>query len=83
MANFEKYYREFLRTGNLSFLKETYDASLVHLNKEISVHEIRRVWRGVSRGINDIGELIVSTDEGDTVVRSGEVSIRGVYGYAE
>ena len=53
------------------------------MNKEISVHEIRRVWKGVSRGINDIGELIVSTDAGDTIVRSGEVSIRGVYGYAE
>ncbi|WP_334305314.1 hypothetical protein [Frisingicoccus sp.] len=35
----------------------------------------------MSRGINDIGELIVSSDEGDVIVRSGEVSIRGVYGY--
>ena len=62
-------------------MKERYNASLIHKDKEIDVHEIRRVWRGISRGINDIGELIVSSDEGDVIVRSGEVSIRGVYGY--
>ena len=81
MDHFEKNYREFLKTGDLRFLKERYNASLIHKDKEIDVHEIRRVWRGISRGINDIGELIVSSDEGDVIVRSGEVSIRGVYGY--
>ena len=83
MQYFETNYRQFLKDGNLAFLKKKYDASLIHLNKEISIHEIRRVWRGVSRGINDIGELIVSVDGEETTVRSGEVSIRGVYGYAE
>ena len=80
MQYFETNYRQFLKDGNLAFLKKKYDASLIHLNKEISIHEIRRVWRGVSRGINDIGELIVSVDGEETTVRSGEVSIRGVYG---
>ena len=83
MQYFEVNYRQFLKEGNLAFLKKKYDASLIHLNKEISIHEIRRVWRGISRGINDIGELIVSVDGEETTVRSGEVSIRGVYGYAE
>ena len=81
MDHFEQQYREFLKTGDLRFLKERYNAGLIHKDKEIDVHEIRRVWRGISRGINDIGELIVSSDEGDVIVRSGEVSIRGVYGY--
>ena len=81
MDHFEKNYREFLKTRDLRFLKERYNAGLIHKDKEIDVHEIRRVWRGISRGINDIGELIVSSDEGDVIVRSGEVSIRGVYGY--
>lgn len=83
MKSFEEYYRVFLKEGNLAFMKQQYNECLVHMNKEISVHEIRRVWKGISKGINDIGELIVSTEEGDTVVRSGEVSIRGIYGYAE
>ena len=83
MKSFEEYYRVFLKEGNLVFMKQQYNECLVHMNKEISVHEIRRVWKGISKGINDIGELIVATEEGDTVVRSGEVSIRGIYGYAE
>ena len=83
MKYFETNYRQFLKRGNLTFLKEKYDASLIHLNKEIRIHEIRRDWRAVSRGINDIGELMVSVDGEETTVRSGEVSIRGIYGYAE
>ena len=83
MKNFEENYQTFVKRGNLAFLRKEYDENLVHMNKEISIHEIRRVWRGISRGINDIGDLIISTDEGERVVRSGEVSIRGIYGYAE
>jgi len=83
MKNFEDTYRIFLKEGSLAFLQKDYNESLVHMNKEISVHEIRRVWKGISRGIDERGELIVSTEDGDTLVRSGEVSIRGIYGYAE
>lgn len=83
MKNFEDTYRIFLKEGSLAFLQNDYNESLVHMNKEISVHEIRRVWKGISLGIDERGELIVSTEDGDTLVRSGEVSIRGIYGYAE
>lgn len=83
MMHFDANYQKFLKSGDLFYLKEKYDASLIHRNKEISVHEIRRVWRGISRGINDSGELIVTSEMGDTLVRSGEVSIRGIYGYME
>ena len=78
---FEEDYQKFLDSGNLSFLKETYNQHLIHRNKLIHIHEIRRIWQGISKGINDMGELIVHTDEGDVPVCSGEVSIRGVYGY--
>ena len=80
---FDDYYQTFVREGNLGFLQETYNQHLIHRNKQIHVHEIRRVSPGLSRGINDTGELLVRTDEGDVELRSGEVSIRGVYGYME
>ena len=80
---FDDYYQKFLNTGDLSNLKETYNQNLIHRNKHIHVHEIRRVWSGISKGINELGELIVQGTEGDVTVRSGEVSIRGVYGYME
>lgn len=83
LAHFDAYYQKFLKEGNLGFLKETYNQNLIHRNKNIHVHEYRRVWQGISIGINDVGELIVRTDTGDEALRSGEVSIRGVYGYIE
>ena len=83
LEHFEGLYQSFVREGDLGFLKETYNQYLIHRNKQIHVHEIRRVWSGVSLGINSNGELLVRTDEGDVELRSGEVSIRGVYGYME
>ncbi len=83
LEHFDDYYQKFLTTGDLSSLKETYNQHLIHRNKHIHVHEIRRVWAGISLGINELGELIVQGPEGDVEVRSGEVSIRGIYGYME
>jgi BirA family biotin operon repressor/biotin-[acetyl-CoA-carboxylase] ligase len=39
-------------------------------------------WSGISRGVNESGELIVEIENGKLkTVNSGEVSVRGIYGY--
>ena len=39
-------------------------------------------YRGISRGINSTGELLVEQEGGAVeAVYAGEVSVRGVYGY--
>ena len=39
-------------------------------------------WTGVAAGITETGELIVKKDSGEICeISSGEVSVRGVYGY--
>ena len=39
-------------------------------------------YTGVSLGINRTGELLVRTEDGSVrEVLSGEVSVRGIYGY--
>ena len=39
-------------------------------------------YTGISRGINERGELIVEKENGEKVqVYAGEVSVRGLYGY--
>ena len=39
-------------------------------------------YNGISHGINDAGELIVELADGTIrEVNSGEVSVRGIYGY--
>ena len=41
----------------------------------------KREYTGVAQGINQAGELLVQTEDGIMHVSSGEVSVRGVYGY--
>ena len=39
-------------------------------------------YRGISRGINEKGELLVEREDGSLQeVYAGEVSVRGIYGY--
>ena len=41
-------------------------------------------YSGQALGINDMGELLVRKEDGTIeTVYAGEVSVRGVYGYAE
>lgn len=81
-CSFEKYYDKFIKAGNLSALKEEYDALLVNVGKQVRIlsKEDEKVYTAI--GINEEGELIVcDEDKNKTTVRSGEVSVRGLYGY--
>lgn len=77
----ERYYDEFLKTLDLSLLMEEYNRELVNVGREVRVLGPREEYTGISRGINEKGELLVETDEGLRTVLSGEVSVRGIYGY--
>lgn len=83
LRHFEADYQTFLEKGHLGFIQERYNENLIHRNKKIHIHEIRREWQGVSQGINEMGELLVQGDAGIQRLSSGELSIRGVYGYIE
>ena len=39
--------------------------------------------RGVAQTVDDEGRLVVRTEEGDTAVFTGEVSVKGIYGALE
>ena len=62
-------------------LKEDYESLLINKNKQVTVLEPKGSWNGTARGITNKGELIVDTNMGCQYVSSGEVSVRGVYGY--
>ena len=78
---FENDYATFLKTQDLKGLKEEYEALLINKNKQVTVLEPGGSWEGIAVGITDKGELIVDTKNGYHYVSSGEVSVRGVYGY--
>lgn len=82
MDYFEYYYEMFLASNDLSNLVALYDGYLINKDRAVRVLDPKGEYTGVAEGINDFGELIVRKDEGGyTRVDSGEVSVRGVYGY--
>lgn len=78
---FEGCYDSFCRRKDLSELKEKYNRHLVNLNQQVRVLDPKEPFEGVARGIMPTGELIVETKEGRKFISSGEVSVRGMYGY--
>lgn len=82
MKAFEEYYEVFVKTEDMSGLMEEYNKKLVNLGNQVCVLDPSGEFRGISEGINKSGGLIVCLPDGTrTEVISGEVSVRGVYGY--
>lgn len=82
LVDFEQYYDRFLLSGSLEEFTDEYNTWLISLNKEVRVLDPKGEFEGISRGINDKGELMVQLADGSiTDVYAGEVSVRGLYGY--
>ena len=77
----EFYYEQFLKSGDLRFLMEEYNERLVNRGREVKVLALDGGYMGISQGINEKGELLVETGGMVRTVISGEVSVRGIYGY--
>lgn len=81
MQAFEQYYDKFLQTEDLSALKKDYEAVLAGIGQPVRVLA-QTPYTGISRGITADGSLLVETEQGLQSVCAGEVSVRGIYGYA-
>lgn len=82
MKSFESNYERFIKDENLLYLKTKYEESLANIDNEVCVLDPKGEFRGIARGINENGELIVQLPSGENVVvYAGEVSVRGIYGY--
>lgn len=82
MQKFETYYKAFVEAGNMSGLIKEYNSRLANKDNTVKVLKPGGGYTGISLGINDSGALLVKTEDGTIhSVISGEVSVRGVYGY--
>ena len=82
MKAFEDCYDVFERERSLEGLREKYNSLLVSRDAEVCILDPDGEYRGISRGINSKGELLVELADGRlTKVYAGEVSVRGIYGY--
>ena len=61
--------------------KERFEAAVAELPEEVKVLDPKDPFEGKAMGITKSGELIVDTWESRKLVSSGEVSVRGIYGY--
>ena len=82
MEYLENYYERFLRTHDLSELKEVYSKVLINKDQVVRILSEEDSYIGIARGITNEGHLIVEKDNHELVeVYSGEVSVRGLYSY--
>ena len=82
LAEFQMQYEMFLHKKDLSPMKEHYNQMLANRNQEVMILEPNSEYEGVALGIDEAGELLVKRSDGKIEkVFSGEVSVRGLYGY--
>ena len=82
LKQFENAYEQFEKTMDLSLLKERYEALLANKGVEVRVLDPQSPYTGIAKGITCEGSLVVVCGDGtEKEVNSGEVSVRGLYGY--
>jgi len=78
---FEHYYQIFMQTQDLSALMEEYHAMLANRGRRVRVLDPLGEYEGTALGIDQRGQLLVERNGEIIKVSSGEVSVRGIYGY--
>ncbi len=80
LNEFEYYYRKFLDSGLRAILDE-YKKHCVTLGRCVNVIFKNKTITGTAVDIDENGSLMVEAADGIISVTSGEVSVRGIYGY--
>ena len=83
VKQFKKYYHQFAKQKNLKYMLDEYNASLVHNGTEVQIISGTESYNGYCEGMDETGALLVRmVSDGELKkVISGEISVRGVYGY--
>lgn len=82
LSYFEQYYDRFLKTCDLSLLKELYVKELINYQQKVIVLSDADSYEGTALGITNQGHLLVEKEDKEVVeVYAGEVSVRGLYSY--
>ncbi len=79
--SFQKYYNIFIKTQDMSGLKEEYERYLANLNERVRIEAQENSYEAIAKGIDDRGQLVIEVDGQQQIISTGEVSVRGIYGY--
>ncbi len=82
LEHFEEKYEMFLKEKSLKPFLEEYNNKLVSIGQQVQILAGEDVQVRTCDGIDETGALLVHDEEGskETII-SGEVSVRGLYGY--
>ncbi len=84
MHRFEINYAALEETHDLRLLRASYEMRLINKDREVRVLDPAGEYTGMAGGITDTGALLVETREhGLRRINAGEVSVRGLYHYAD
>lgn len=85
---FGHYYGRYMADGSMSAFVEEYNGMLANRDRQVEIYygmmedaAPEQIRTGIAKGINDTGALLVEVDGTMETVTSGEVSVRGIYGY--
>lgn len=88
VQRFCEYYERFCKEQDLTSFVEAYNSVLANRDKEVKVYYgmvesavTEEIDLGVARGIDREGALLIEIDGTIKRIVSGEVSVRGLYGY--
>ncbi len=76
-----KIFDDFLKDSNFGRFSEEYNGYLINKGKVLYYTQNNTKRSGLCLGINNSGELLVKDKDSINKIVSGEVNIRGVYGY--
>lgn len=80
LNEFEDCYKKFL-DGGLSAVLDEYKRNCVTIGREVSVIFKKETVLGTAVDVDETGALVVETENGKIHVTSGNVDVRGIYGY--
>lgn len=81
MYHFYRNMNIFLKTCDMSGLKENYEKHLANIGKDVNILDPKGSYQAVALGIDETGALLVNAEGKIKRIISGEVSVRGLYGY--
>ncbi len=84
IEEFTPLYNKYLEDKSLEFIIEEYNRDCINIGKIVKIEENKNIYLGKALMVNNEGELIVELeDKTIKTISSGEVSVRGLYGYVE
>lgn len=84
IKEFEKLYTDFLKDYSLAFMINDYNKACINVGRKVKVEIGGEIIIGKSLNVDETGALNIEQEDGtELIVNSGEVSVRGIYGYID